>query len=115
MNLQAHRTRKAYSPKCVEGKFCELRVVGVMRSSLRASNAKHRQRYAVWGMCQNAQPCYRAAQQRLEARNRPQSEVGHPWVRGASGATGYRTEIPYKERWGRKELGVVGERFSAPT
>src|SRR5215217_4656232 len=34
-----------------EVKFSEVRRHGVLRSSLRASNAKQQQRYAVWGMC----------------------------------------------------------------
>src|SRR5215212_8378733 len=31
---------RLYSPECVEGEFCELRVYGVLRSSLPASNVK---------------------------------------------------------------------------
>src|SRR5215203_77498 len=41
-----------YSPKYLEAEvFCELPLYGVLRSSLRASNPKQQQRYAVWAMC----------------------------------------------------------------
>src|SRR5215211_1277995 len=53
---------KAYSAECVEGKFCELRHSGVLRSSLATtSNHKQRQRYAVRVMCQEARSCYDAS------------------------------------------------------
>ena len=35
-----HLASKAYSPKCVEVEFCELRVDGVLRSSPHARNAQ---------------------------------------------------------------------------
>jgi len=52
----------SYSPECVEGVFSEVRMYGVLRNSSHASNHKQRKIYAVWGMCQNAQPCYGASQ-----------------------------------------------------
>jgi hypothetical protein len=51
-----------YSPKCLEDEFCELRLYGVLRSSLRASNPKLHQRYDIWGMCHASQSCYAASQ-----------------------------------------------------
>src|SRR5215208_3536779 len=37
---RAQTTRQPYSPECVEGRFCELRLLGILRSSLPASNAQ---------------------------------------------------------------------------
>jgi hypothetical protein len=46
-------------------------------------------------MCQTAQSCYRASQQRSEALKYAPAKVGTPGAWSASGANGYRAEIPY--------------------
>ena len=86
-----------YSPECVEGEFLELPLYGVLRSSPHPRNHKQQQRYAVCVMQHNARACYRASQQRSEALKRVPAKVGTHGAWGASGATGYRAEIPYGE------------------
>jgi hypothetical protein len=78
---------------------------GVLRSSLRASNQKQQQRYAVWVMCQTLQSCYAASQQeRAEAQNRvPQRRWAPKGAWGASSATGCLLYLPTQRSRGRKD------------
>src|ERR687898_3327615 len=41
-----HTSCEAYSPECVEGEFCELRLYGVLRSSLAESSSQPQQTLA---------------------------------------------------------------------
>src|SRR5215217_3847920 len=84
------------------GVFCELRVYGVLRSSLRASNPKQRQRYDVWGMCHTSQSWYGTSQERAEAWNRVSAKVGTHGAWGASGATGCTAHRHPQEKVGEQ-------------
>ena len=59
--------RSAATPAHFLPLFTQRRGRSILRSPLHASNYKQRQRYAVWGMCQEARSWYGSSQQRAEA------------------------------------------------
>jgi hypothetical protein len=46
--MQPRSTRVFYSPKCLEGEFCELRLLGVLGSCARLCNPSHLSSLVNW-------------------------------------------------------------------